>query len=146
MTAYRLIEIDDAGGERGIGIIDTLTMPPDATLIVSLSPDVLDVDLARINVELRAWFNHVPAWQKVPVLVIRAGDVRFLRLVPETSEWKPAYSTIKTNWDDASIGFNCACGYSDLQLDDESGPETCPRCGRIYRYYSLLEFKESPHA
>ena len=73
----------DDTAPRDIGTIDTLELPPGAVLVVSLPPDALDVDTARVRAELREQLtDRVPGWKDRPILVIRAGDVRFLRIMP----------------------------------------------------------------
>lgn len=79
-TTYRMIAIDD-GVERDVGVIDTLELPPNAALIVSVSPDLLDYDMGRLREEFRAFFDQHDGWKGKPVGIIRGGDMRFLRLV-----------------------------------------------------------------
>ena len=95
MTTYRLIAID-GDDERGIGTIDTLEMLPGAMLVVSLPPETSDRDMARVYAELREHLtDRVPEWRDRPILVIRAGDARFLRLVPVETPAKEHAESLK---------------------------------------------------
>lgn len=49
-------------------------------------------------------------------------------------------------WDDASIGFTCACGAAGLMVDGEGEPVTCPNCGRQFRLITDFQSREAEHA
>jgi hypothetical protein len=76
-SMYRLVEVDEAA--HVVGIVETIELPPTAALIAIVSPDTLDRDLVRIREELREFFKAY-GWER-PVGVVRAGDLRFVRLV-----------------------------------------------------------------
>ena len=108
MTTYRLVAIGD-GIERDVGVVETLVLPPHAILIVSLPPDTLDTDLHRTRQELRGVFDKYEGWKDRPIGVIRAGDVKFLRLVPIESG-ASAVSTEGAAW---AMETQCICTDGD---------------------------------
>jgi len=46
---------------------------------------------------------------------------------------------INVHWWDASVGFDCPCGNTDIVISDESDDKICDGCGRVYRFTSKLE-------
>ena len=82
MTTYRLVAIED-GVERDAGLIDMLTMPPGAALVVRVGGAIIMAEVARLREMLMV------ALPGTPVIVIK-GDVQFLRLVPvENPDMEP---------------------------------------------------------
>ena len=64
----------------------------------------------------------------------------------EEREWVPAYLEKRfasIEWEDCSLGFTCACGESDLMVDGEGEPVTCPRCRRQFRLVTHFESQEA---
>jgi hypothetical protein len=60
----------------------------------------------------------------------------------EQGEWWPAWPSVRTQWDDCTIGFDCACGNKDLSVDSQGDEQRCSQCGRTYRLRVLFEVRE----
>jgi len=73
-------KVVDEENSTTVGSIETLELPPNAVLIVSVPPSTLDSDLEQIRAGLKAFFNQTGINQ--PIGIIRAGDLKFVRLVP----------------------------------------------------------------
>lgn len=54
-------------------------------------------------------------------------------------DWTSAYGSVKIQWENHTIGFDCPCGATELQLSDDTSEHTCERCGR--RYWLGIYFK-----
>ena len=48
-------------------------------------------------------------------------------------------NNVKFRWFEATVGFDCPCGNTELFMSDESEDFTCDNCGRVYRFTAKLE-------
>ena len=94
-TTYHIIADD-----QPIGTVDTLTLSSNDILVVTVASETTDKDLARVRQEVRSFFKERTAWREQPVIVVRAGEIRFQRVVRDTG----AVSTEGAAW-----AMECSC-------------------------------------
>lgn len=78
---YRLQALDDDGLVTSDTEIAALHIPKGGDLVVSVAAPITDADFARLRDDLFTFFK-----ERHRVVLIRAGDVKFLRIVEEPPE------------------------------------------------------------
>lgn len=101
MTTYR-ITADD----KPIGVIDTLTLSPDDILVVTVASKTTDKDLSQVRDEVRTFFKSRETWHDQPVIVVRAGEIKFQRITPTAG-----VSTEGAAW---ALEVRCDCTHNGI--------------------------------
>lgn len=63
--------------------------------------------------------------------------------VVDSIKWVSAYPSIKYNWSEEAVSFDCPCGTKDIVLSESGESVTCS-CGCVYRLQHYVETNRIP--